>query len=79
MKFADRLNMIIGGESSAPKKAANAFTPALNNVMGGGKKTLKKAIPKASMPKQSFMKPKAKMKQYGDKGYVPADGSGTGM
>jgi hypothetical protein len=73
MKFTDRLNMIIGGESSAPKKAANAFTPALNNVMGG-KKTLKKMIPKGP-----GMKPKSQMKQYGDKGYVPATGEKTGM
>lgn len=65
--------MIIGGESSAPKKAANAFTPALNNVMnaGGVKKPLKK------MEKMPMKKPS--MKQYGDKGYVPATGEKTGM
>lgn len=84
MKFTDRLNMLIGGESSAPKKATSKFTPALNNIMSGGEKSLKKAIPKytpKAIPASNIMpmKKKPAMKQYGDKGYKPATGEKTGM
>lgn len=62
-----KLNDLIGGSPSITAP----FTPALNNIRGGIKKVEKMPMKK--------MAPKSPMKQYGDKGYKPADGSGTGM
>ncbi len=73
MKFTDRLNMIIGGESSAPKKstAANKFTPAINNITG--------KYPKESKGNSIVFTPKPKKTWKPKANYKPADGSGTGM
>lgn len=66
-----KLNALIGGTPSTPSAQ---FTPALNNIRSGG--VLKSAVKKAA---KAVPKAAPRMKQYGDKGYKPADGSGTGM
>jgi len=69
-----KLNDLIGGTPSI----SAPFTPALNNIRGEG--TLRKMLPKKSkdVGKNMPMK-KPGIKQYGDKGYKPSNGTGVGM
>ena len=57
-------------------KPTTNFTPALNNIIG-----TKIPIGKNKKPMSQALEKKAKpaIKQYGDKGYKPSDGTGVGM
>ena len=51
----------------------SAFTPALNNIRGN------KAAPAAmNQALNKKTKPQGAIKQYGDKGYKPSNGTGVG-
>jgi len=73
MKFTDRLNALIGGQSSAPKKASavNKFTPSINNITG--------KYPKNDNTKVIIGKANPKKKWSPKPGYKPSDGTGVGM
>ena len=61
--------------STSKLKAANAFTPALNNL------TRPQGLPKVPQMEKKPLDPikaTSKFKQYGDKGYVPSNGKGVG-
>jgi len=52
------------------KPNTSAFTPALNNIRG--------TKPKSALDEALKKKAKPAIKQYGDKGYKPSNGTGVG-
>lgn len=64
------------------RKAANAFTPALNNIQGTPNKVTEDMAgwnPKTMGNKRGTLsKQKNAIRQYGDKGYKPSNGIGVG-
>lgn len=64
------------------RKAANAFTPSLNNIQRTPNKITEDMVgwnPKTMGNKRgNLSKQKNAIKQYGDKGYKPSNGIGVG-